>query len=66
MNILQLNPCIPVWTEKGEGMAIGWMDYSCEHHLMWIVAMNDTGEVWTLPNPDVRLQKNYSIGRIIG
>jgi hypothetical protein len=65
MTLLQLSPAIPVWIEgKGEGMAIGWMDYSEEYHLMWIIAFNDTGEVWTVPNPKVRLQKNFSMGRM--
>ena len=65
MKMLQLNPTIPVWVDGKEGHAIGWMDYSQEHHLLWIVAFDDTGEVWAIPNPRVRLQKNYSMGRMI-
>lgn len=65
MSMLQLNPQIPVWTEKGTGRAIGWIDYSCEDHLIWIVAMDSTGEVWSMRNPEVRLQNNYTIGRIV-
>ncbi len=64
--ILQLNPTIPVWVEgKGNGHAIGWMDYSQEHQLMWVIAFDATGEIWTLPNPLVRLQKNYTMGRVL-
>jgi hypothetical protein len=67
MGMLQLDPAIPVWIEgKGDGYAIGWIDYSQEHHVLWMVAMNDTGEVWTVANPLVRLQKNMSMGRISG
>lgn len=63
--MIQLNPTIPVWVEgKGTGQAIGWLDYSSEHHLFWIVAFDDTGEVWTLNNTKIRLQKNISMGRI--
>jgi hypothetical protein len=63
MSVLQLDPPIPVWTERGTGLAIGWIDYSCEHHLFWIIAFDNTGEVWTIPNPQVRLQKNITMGR---
>jgi hypothetical protein len=64
--ILQLDPYIPVWIEgRGTGYAIGWKDYSQEHNMLWIVAFDDTGEVWEIPNPKVRLQKNYSMGRMI-
>lgn len=65
MTILQLNPMIPVYVlDKGEGYAIAIIDYSQEHHILWIVAMSDTGEVWTVPNPKLRLQWNYSVERI--
>ena len=63
--MLQLNPTIPVWVdEKGTGHAIGWIDYSQEHHLLWIISFDATGEIWALPNTMVRLQKNISMGRI--
>jgi hypothetical protein len=64
--ILQLDPPIPVVVvSKGNasGMAIGWIDYSQEHHLLWVVALDDGGEVWVVPNTDVRLQANWSLGR---
>ena len=35
--ILQLNPQIPLITEKGSGQAILLLDYSEEHDLMWVV-----------------------------
>lgn len=64
--MLQLDPQIPVWVEdKGTGRALGWIDYSCEDHLHWIVAFDDTGEIWILPNTKIRLQKNISLGRMI-
>ena len=62
--IIQLNPSIPVEVlGKGTGECVGWIEYSCESHLMWIVAIDSTGEVWTVPNKDIRFIKNYSIGR---
>lgn len=64
--ILQLNPTIPVWVKgKGDGYALGWIDYSQEHDLMWIVAFDETGEVWTIPNPEIRLTCNFSMGRTL-
>lgn len=66
MTILQLNPNIPVIVtskDNRKGRAIGWIDYSEEHDLIWVVAL-DNNEVWCVPNPEIRLQNNWSIGRI--
>jgi hypothetical protein len=64
--MIQLNPMITVWTkERGYGYALGWKDYSQEHNMLWIIAFDDTGEIWEVPNPQVRLQKNYSMGRFV-
>lgn len=64
--ILQLNPSIPVLvvSRNVTGECIGWIDYSKEDDLLWIVALDTTGEVWIEPNQNIRLLKNYSIGRI--
>lgn len=62
--ILQLNPQIPVYVVgKGKGYALALMDYSQDHSLLWLVAMNDTGEMWCVPNEKVRAQWNYSLDR---
>jgi hypothetical protein len=68
--MIQLDPYIPVWVSpdwvdcvKGTGYAIGWSNFSQEHHLIWHVAMDIDGSVWEVPNPYIRLQKNFSIGR---
>ena len=62
--IHQLNPTIPVEVvSKGPGTALGWIDYSQEHHLLWIVAIDATREIWIAPNTDVRVQANWSLGR---
>ncbi len=63
--ILQLDPPIPVWTEKGKGIAWLVVDYGAEHHIMWTVAMDDTGEVWTFANPEIRAQWNLTLGRVL-
>jgi hypothetical protein len=60
----QLNPPIPLHVlGKGDGLAIGMIDYGAEHNLMWITALDETGEIWCAPNPKVRMQKNWSMGR---
>lgn len=63
--ILQLNPCIPVYvvSKQATGQAIGWLDYSAEHDLYWLVGLDSGGEIWILPNSDIRLQKNITLGR---
>lgn len=65
MHILQLEPSIPVDTPKGAGLAIlvTWLNE--EHHLLWTVIQDDSGEVWTWENPKVRGQKNIQMGRIV-
>lgn len=65
MNLLQLNPPIPLNTPKGQGMAWLVIDYGPEHNLMWTVAIDATGEIWTFSNSEVRAQKNISLGRIV-
>lgn len=60
----QLNPTVPVVVEdKGKGYAFAVIDYGQEHHLLWVVAINDTREIWTVENPKVRVQSNWTMGR---
>lgn len=62
--MLQLNPMIPVWSveHKMEGYAFAMIDYSQEHHLLFVVAL-DNGEIWTLKNASVRFCKNPTLDR---
>ena len=59
--ILQLDP--PVWlrTPKGVGLCHFIIDYGAEHDLMWVVADDATGQIWTWPNPKVRMIANQSL-----
>ncbi len=60
----QLNPSLPVTVEgKGKGYAFAVIDYGQEHHLIWVVALDDTGEIWSAPNPKVRMSGNWTMGR---
>jgi len=60
----QLNPSIPMETPKGKGLAIAVIDYGLEHSLLWVVAIDATREVWCVPNSEVRMQTNWSAGRV--
>lgn len=61
--ILQLDPPIPLITSRGTGYAHFLIDLSQEHHLLWVVFLDDTGECWTFQNPEIRLQPNPTMGR---
>lgn len=64
MSFTQLRPSIPVTVlEKGKGSAIAVIDYGEEHNLIWVVALDDSGEIWCSPNPKVRLRNNWTMGR---
>jgi hypothetical protein len=60
----QLNPQIPLTVlDKGKGYAVGVIDYGQEHDLIWVTALSDSGEIWCAPNPQVRFQSNWTMGR---
>jgi len=64
MAFTQLDPTLPVTVEgKGKGYAFAVIDYGQEHHLIWVVAMDGSGEIWSAPNPTVRVQANWTMGR---
>lgn len=67
--MIQLNPSIPVIVmRKGSssGQALGWIDYSPEQDLLWIVALDANGEIWIVPNNEIRLPENWSMKRRFG
>jgi hypothetical protein len=61
--ITQLDPPLPMETPKGLGLAHFVIDYGPESHLMWVVFLDDGGACWTVPNPEIRLQSNWTMGR---
>ena len=63
VGITQLNPPLPMHTSKGSGWAHFVIDQGQESHLFWVVFMDDDGACWVVPNPDVRLYFNWSLGR---
>jgi hypothetical protein len=62
--MLQLNPTIPIIriSDNMKGYAFIVIDYSQEHDLYFVCAMND-GEIWTLNNRDIRMQSNITFNR---
>jgi hypothetical protein len=63
MSMLRLDPPIPVITPKGRAWAHVLIDYSQEHHLIWVCFQDDTGECWSWQNKDIRIQTNPTMGR---
>jgi hypothetical protein len=60
----QLDPALPLHVlGKGDGFAIGMIDYGQEHNLIWVTALTANGEIWCAPNPTVRLGGNWTMGR---
>ncbi len=60
----QLDPALPLHVlGKGDGYAIGLIDYGQEHNLIWVTALDASGEIWCAPNHKVRLGKNWTMGR---
>lgn len=63
MTFTQLDPTLPVVTDRGEGFAIAVIDYGQEHHLIWVVVLDDSGEIWSIQNPQLKVQNNWTMGR---
>ena len=61
--ITQLNPPLPLETSKGAGLAHFVIDYGPESELLWVVFMHADGACWTVPNPEVRMEFNWTMGR---
>lgn len=60
----QLATPLPVSIEgKGKGLALAVIDYGPEHNLIWVTALDDSGEIWCAPNPMVRMRANWTMGR---
>lgn len=60
----QLSPPLPVHVlGRGDGYALGVLDYGQEHNLIWVTAITETGEIWCAPNSEVRMQSNWTVGR---
>lgn len=64
MFFVQCNPPIPVEvTTKGPAYCVAWIDYGTEYDCLWKCIIDSTGEVWDVPQPQIRGVKNISMGR---
>jgi hypothetical protein len=63
--ILQLDPIIEMDTPKGRGYAWFLIDYGVDSDLYWVIAINDSAEIWTFANHEIRAAKNITLGRLI-
>ena len=61
--ITQLNPPLPLETPKGRGLAHFVIDYGPETDLLWVIFLDEDGACWTVPNTEVRMQSNWTMGR---
>lgn len=61
--LTQLNPPLHMETPKGRGLAHFVIDYGPESDLLWVIFMDADGACWTVPNPEIRLTYNWSMGR---
>lgn len=69
--ITQLSPSIPMRVventlgfPEGSGEALMVLDYGKEDDLLFVMAMDNGGEIWIVPNKYLRLIRNISIGRL--
>jgi hypothetical protein len=72
--ITRLDPPIPVTftgealppglkSESRRGWCYAWREVGIDGHRLWVVAFDDTGEVVDVPQPEVVVDMNWSIGR---
>jgi hypothetical protein len=61
--LTQLNPPLPLETSKGPGWAHFVIDYGPEAALLWVVFLDQDGACWTVPNQEVRMCINWTLGR---
>lgn len=50
-------------TPRGQALAKFLVDHGIDGDNEWICILNETGEIWSFDNSDVRAAKNITIGR---
>lgn len=63
MIYVRLDPPIPLETKRGRAFAHFMYDPGDERDALWVCFMND-GQIWWVPNNEVRACENLSLGRI--
>jgi len=60
--MLQLHPTIPLHTELGPGRALLVIDYGTDINTIWVVALDNGGQIKHFDSNQVTLQENYTLG----
>ncbi|WP_160169047.1 hypothetical protein [Bradyrhizobium sp. Ai1a-2] len=60
----ELREALWVDTPKGEALVKFLVDRGIDSDNEWICVVNDTGEIWSFNNRDIRAVKNYTVGRL--
>ncbi len=61
----QLKPPMPITVlDKGNGLAFAVINKGLEHNLIWVTALDNSGQICRAPNPKVRMQANWTAGRM--
>lgn len=72
--MLQLNPPLPVSVMSEtlppgvkalsrKGWCYAWKETGIDAHRLWIVVMDETGEVVDVPQPEILIDANWSYAR---
>jgi Fe-S-cluster formation regulator IscX/YfhJ len=61
--ILEITQLIWLTTPKGQAIAKFLIDYGPEADLQWVCFIQETREIWTFSNFDVRVETNVTLGR---
>jgi hypothetical protein len=48
---------------NGRGYCIAWERHSMDWHLLWIVVLDESGQVIVAPNKFIRVDPNWTAGR---
>lgn len=59
------SPALPagVRATDRKGWAYAWERTGIDGHRMWVVVLDQTGEVVDVPNPEILVDMNWSYGR---
>jgi hypothetical protein len=61
--ILEITQLLWLTTPKGQAIAKFLIDYGPEADLQWVCFVQETKEIWTFSNFDVRVETNVTLGR---
>jgi len=61
--IHEITQLIWLQTPKGQAIAKFLIDYGPEADLQWVCFIQETKEIWTFSNFDVRVESNVTLGR---